>query len=996
MTPSHNRFPHLPTVDRAARTREQGVRDVAMPAGSVADVTVRPPQPAPPLRYTSSTDLRLRGPIVPMSVTDADMRYNWPSSATASRGDWVRAGMRAIYTAHAWSTAVACIVGIAILAIAVWLAIKYATPSKGGSLPALSSSSSSPRGDVSSSTGSSSSSSRSHSSPSSSTAATASTAATSDGVWFDPAPAIHFSSVLPSAATTTASSAPPARPYTALGVSELATYQQTLARSGDVPWALRIGSGGQIYSITNQWGEEYNGEGPQIGSITGAWMDRVLQPVLTSLSTATEQSSCYFIQSGQYAASDEYSPAFGQTLQSNYDPSKREYRMLVWNPQADSCSDDRDWQNSDSDPTALRSNVLQQVQVRDVGLWDDTTSIVELTYSIINYGPATVDYYNFNWFALAYPPLPNLFTSFSTGSYTLSPSAAQTGADIDPATMDGWAMWSNVTARNATGQVFSSVYGPSAKAASSHTMLSDALNIALVNESFIPFVTRLLVPTYGNGDSGHDIALGQTVSIRTFLVFSSSLGSSAAAAASLATNNFFYGQPSWPVDDQGLPTAPLTQNCSTPLPVTCAFWALSLPINQNGLVPLPLLLLQSRTTDQFIISTSAYYFGAFNTRDLAGPSTKYSTFYRGFLGWGLATLSVSPPFSGMVRLSSLGNSTSFNDVDWLGVDVWVSTTSQLGVYDAAAAQQSIRTSMTFVLNATSCYQSCRAGNATVQSCATAGGQLSVGPQYSYYCNQPHFAFPVETGALLFEMSANSTSLYDSSGMRSNFVNTNAHGSFAVVPDPLDVRGFVLRRTSAAPSDDVDVIEVLTETQRSLALPSNQDLTYSSWVQLTSSGPNPVLLSGCGAYYGIAIMVGSTVTVTDSSDHPYVSSPFSLNLSTWYHVVVSFNSTAQVFVLFVDGVSVARSSPLSLPSSDFNGGLCIGSWQVPSWSFVFHGFMDKVALYTRVLAAGEVAALYHSQLQRGSQSSHLSAADPSRKHRGASAGQEAEVPQAKYE
>jgi Concanavalin A-like lectin/glucanases superfamily len=101
--------------------------------------------------------------------------------------------------------------------------------------------------------------------------------------------------------------------------------------------------------------------------------------------------------------------------------------------------------------------------------------------------------------------------------------------------------------------------------------------------------------------------------------------------------------------------------------------------------------------------------------------------------------------------------------------------------------------------------------------------------------------------------------------------------------------------------------------------------------------------GCRVYFGITDCGNATLALNSATK---------LNMSTWYHLVATFDGTAAV--LYVNGTmegSASNSQPmLPMDNANFVLGVRVGG------SFgSFRGSLDEAAVYPRALTAGEVAS-----------------------------------------
>jgi hypothetical protein len=118
-----------------------------------------------------------------------------------------------------------------------------------------------------------------------------------------------------------------------------------------------------------------------------------------------------------------------------------------------------------------------------------------------------------------------------------------------------------------------------------------------------------------------------------------------------------------------------------------------------------------------------------------------------------------------------------------------------------------------------------------------------------------------------------------------------------------------------------------------------------WMAVTGAGGGP----GVGPNR-LAVNLGSCC-VNDFD----IATP--LTPGVWTHLALTFDYTADSYVLYVDGQAVAFSTaPRNAPSQALRfGGIASDFGQ----NFFFHGLMDEVTVYDRVLEAAELLAIFQA-------------------------------------
>ena len=804
----------------------------------------------------------------------------------------------------------------------------------------------------------------------------------------------HFtSSSALTQSSTQLDTSPPSQPWVMNGVSELYCYEMEMthqpAQQGGVQWSLKMGSAGQLYSLTLN-SVELMGPVLQTNYPYGVWMDAVHQVVPTSnpsVNSLLPFSGASFIQAGQYPNTAHTVPYFAPSFQQHYDADAREFRMMSWMPQA-GIMYGVDWQQL-GDGQALRADHLLQSVVRDAGDVDGQSAVVELSYTSTNYGKWVLDNMNQDWAPLLYASLPYRWMSSPDGSFT---QVDNTGLfeSVDPASTNGWVMWSSTNDSQQLGSVVAYVYGSSPL----NTVGLSSTDWVQVGVEDVPYAGgfNLLSTVYGLGNPTNMLQPGQSSLHRTYFVLGSNITQCAATANSISASLFTWGRPQW----QGASTLP--QNCSILASFgfgqQCAqVYPLSAPVNMLGMQPLPLYILQSTLTGAVTVTTSAYYWGAYNTRQQTGPTTQNTTAFLGLLGWGLATLGNTPPYSNMQRLSSLLPRALFNDVDRLGVDVWVSAQRSVGSYNANSNHSTQLFSYVLPASPLSCFATCNGSGATVSGCAAVGGNLGCGAGHQFGCSTAYLGLPecVPIGSVFrFTLTTNATSasgattqssgslinslsLHDSSSDYT-FVLQNYSGQFSVLADPLARRGVVLHRVYRCchSEDDMDVIQVThPDLGKFPTVLYNNNYTFSAWVQMDASVALGALFSSCYSSQGMYISVqqsGVTISAAEvwgapSPGYYAQTANTQLSLNQWYHIAVTyqgFPTTTHQYAVYINGQPVQMSyGATSQHGQAYNYGVCIGSWQYLSSPTGFRGYMDQLSLTNTIMTAAHIMDMYNS-------------------------------------
>jgi uncharacterized protein (TIGR03437 family) len=194
------------------------------------------------------------------------------------------------------------------------------------------------------------------------------------------------------------------------------------AENSDNSWEVRLGKGGQLYSIRGPFGES---QAPQ--SSDAHWMDQVFQFVGTNLSLANSSpfQHQYFVhQAGDYLRDSGFSSTFySPMLASSLDGSSNSARVLVWGQQAQI-------------PTAFRSGLLVYQQLKDLG-----NGVIELTHVSYNFGSDLINYVSTPWGGVRKSALPVTLGSNPDGSSRVLQAIFANEVWFNLNASGGWIAW---------------------------------------------------------------------------------------------------------------------------------------------------------------------------------------------------------------------------------------------------------------------------------------------------------------------------------------------------------------------------------------------------------------------------------------------------------------------------------------------------------------------------------------------------------------------------
>ena len=726
-------------------------------------------------------------------------------------------------------------------------------------------------------------------------------------VWFDTTPFAHY--IATYTGTTVSSSVPPSTPIVAYPNSELLAYQQTIQHvndSGSVQWVIKIGSGGQIYSMIDSYGNELMGVLTQdygLNQPNNAWMDRVYQPVFSANPTTPNcvadcNSGGYYIQVGAYPAdtSGYYTPDYAQSLIEYFDAPTNSYFLWSWPLQAYT----GDWSTCCvTSSRAYESQYLTQTQVRDMGALSPTVSGFEITYTTVNYGNTTINAFSAPYWDWNLANYTNLYISNATGGNVTQSPDTQTWnylvSNLNAQDIGGWIAYSNnITGAPAVVAVFN--YPGSSSQAYDLT-----INIGLQSTTTCPLREQINIGRgsgcYPNCFDPYSLAPTQIYTYRSYILFSTSNVSDAAVAANiLAPYVVVNVTNAYPISETFT-----TQNCSLLAigGITCSFYAFARPT----LDPVPILLLQSLTnTSRYILSGNPYAFGHVLLPNYQAPTTSTTTKYIGFFGWGIRVTTATAPRSSMVKLSSILTSVyQYIDPQTYALDVWVN----IGSVIAAATLIS--------------------STASVSSSAySSSSSQAVGPfPLPYWVLDVNTASNVSVGLI----------------QNSNFIDAGCNHFQPVVPVATCIGITTDPRFGQVPYDP----DFCAASQRiAMRFPNNTLLNFSAssftinmWISLAVVGTNTFAFFGPditgNAFDGAAIMYEPSygVFLADASNRVtggYVNTGTSVTFvaNQWYMITATYNVTSgstATYSIYVNG-QLIHSNVGGLHSSPFDSGMSI--------------------------------------------------------------------------
>jgi len=349
------------------------------------------------------------------------------------------------------------------------------------------------------------------------------------------------------------------------------------ADSASATWEVRVGKGGQLYSIRGPYGES---QAPQTQP-DAHWIDQIFQLIgVDQALNLTTPDHAYFIhQAGDYLDDPILTTTFySPMLARNFDSGSNAFSVLNWGQQAHI-------------PNVNQAGLLYYDRVKDLG-----SGVIEITYVIYNFGQDLIDYHDTPWGGVRKSVLPVTLASNPDGSATVVSALFGDGKALNLKDTGGWIAWTE----DSTNQA------------------SPTLAVVL-GKDITPMPSYQYAPArfrYGTGPAVNDFevveatpfirqAPGSAFFFRVYMV-SGTLGTVSSLANTLSASAT-HGQVNFTEDNADLvPVYLQTTNGQTvlttsgPAGQSPAFYTYAEPVANS----LPLFVLQSTQTGQLRLSTN--------------------------------------------------------------------------------------------------------------------------------------------------------------------------------------------------------------------------------------------------------------------------------------------------------------------------------------------------------------------------------------------------------
>jgi hypothetical protein len=229
-----------------------------------------------------------------------------------------------------------------------------------------------------------------------------------------------------------------------------ARLSQTVIGSGSTnrSWDLRVGRGGQIYSLRTPALGETVPPSYRSDDNSSPWNDEVWQGIAVNTSLNNPPGSNYFIhQSGVYLVDPALTkPFYSPQVAAVLNPAERSFTTINWGQHAAVKIYTDASTNND-----FKSYLLYFTRCRDLG-----QGVIEVSLGLYNYGPDILNFFNMPWGGVRRTSTEYAFLSKTNGTGWSSPLMEGFGPTTNFDLTGGWVAFSASSngATPALGQVF--------------------------------------------------------------------------------------------------------------------------------------------------------------------------------------------------------------------------------------------------------------------------------------------------------------------------------------------------------------------------------------------------------------------------------------------------------------------------------------------------------------------------------------------------------------
>ncbi len=205
-------------------------------------------------------------------------------------------------------------------------------------------------------------------------------------------------------------------------------------------YQLRIGKGGQIYSLRSafgesippQWRKPKHEGGDTVVNASAPWVDEVWQMVaVDTKKNKRKNKEHYFVhQAGVYSKTEEQkTPFYSPLLADFHDNNKQSYSVVNWGQQA---------HTSYNLKTKHTSDILYYTSYTNLG-----DGIIQVDGMVYNFGHDNINHINIPWGGVRISSLEHFFVSNPDGTYTERLDRFGSKSAKDKLTnTDGWMIYS--------------------------------------------------------------------------------------------------------------------------------------------------------------------------------------------------------------------------------------------------------------------------------------------------------------------------------------------------------------------------------------------------------------------------------------------------------------------------------------------------------------------------------------------------------------------------
>ena len=141
-----------------------------------------------------------------------------------------------------------------------------------------------------------------------------------------------------------------------------------------------------------------------------------------------------------------------------------------------------------------------------------------------------------------------------------------------------------------------------------------------------------------------------------------------------------------------------------------------------------------------------------------------------------------------------------------------------------------------------------------------------------------------------------------------------------------------------------------------------NFTFECWVKFSSLGGIQQLVSktfGTGWHesYGLYLNDRLLVGTAGGENNAFVMYYLNPGIGVWYHITYTFDDSADVHTLYVNGAPVASDVNPYTTTYDTHPVMLGAEYEQEVVNYYLHGAIDEASFYSRVLSAKAIAAIY---------------------------------------